>query len=187
MKKYIILSLLTLFSFELNAQHLSFMGIPITGTPSAFADSLKERKFISKEPLCNTINCYSGTFAGENVTVYVCHKYNLVWKVSVEFPKHFSFYDLETEYDKFVENFTAKYGEPTDEFRYFSYPYYKGDGYESSAVQLGKCHYATFWEKSSGAIMIKIYSSKQVNIAYEDKQSANYIENKDKQNIQNEI
>lgn len=187
MKKYIILSLLALFSIELNAQHLNFMGTPITGAPTTFEDSLKVRNFIKKSPLCETINCYSGTFAGEDVDVYVAHKYNTVWKVVVEFSEHFSFYDLETEYDKFVENFIIKYGEPIEEFRYFNKPYYKGDGYEMSAVKLGKCHYATFWENSLGNIMIKINTSKQVTIHYEDRRNATYIDNKNKQNIQNEI
>jgi hypothetical protein len=74
-------------------------------------------------------------------------------------------------YEEVVKTLFQKYGEGQKIERYTT-PYYKGDGYEDQAIQLGKGLVATMWgdneQPSTTALIVKISDKLNVEIAYED-------------------
>jgi hypothetical protein len=46
---------------------------------------------------------------------------------------------------KFVSLFTEKYGKPDEQYEFYEDPYFKGDGYETQAIRLGKGHLGASW------------------------------------------
>lgn len=66
-----------------------------------------------------------------------------------------------------------KYGAPLLTLERFDNPYYEGDGYELSAIKLGKGHFSTAWEQVSdnsadtAAVTVYIGRSLVVLLAYE--------------------
>lgn len=78
-----VLSLFCLLSFGQNSGTLKFLGIPIDGTESSFAEKLKNKGFVYS----SYYDGYRGQFNGQTVTVYIHTNHNLVDRVYVSFPK----------------------------------------------------------------------------------------------------
>ena len=87
------------------------------------------------------------------------------WKFVVYLPKQSTWYALKSQYKEYLEMLIGKYGQPKNEYHFFSSPYEDGDGYEMTAVTVEKCTYAAYWEDTY-SIEISKYS--QVKIAYEN-------------------
>jgi hypothetical protein len=49
-------------------------------------------------------------------------------------------------YNEMKEMLIQKYGQPMEDFHFFSSPYYEGDGYEDQAFRLGKATFSTYWK-----------------------------------------
>lgn len=74
-------------------------------------------------------------------------------------------------YDDVVRELTSKYGAPKHVFKNFTKPYEEGDGYELSAVKLGKATYSTYWmlgDKDSILICTEITESASVRVTYQN-------------------
>ena len=181
------LLVLCIMSALAQSEHFKFMGIPITGTPIQMGEKLKAKGFVFKEKLDDEIRQYSGTFAGSKVLVDVISKSNVVWKILVEYPKCSSFNRLESDYEDMVEQYSKKYGEPSNHIEYFKDPYYKGDGYEMQALELEKCSYISVWYTDLGYIVIRLSQYGQLWISYEDKVGTEKKQEKQDQQIQNDI
>ena len=88
MKKSIILLIISIVALciPMQAQHMKFMGIPITGTITQFQSKLTAKgvKYdkASSQLLPSGVRAYSGTFAGEDAKIYVY--YNTTSKVVYE-------------------------------------------------------------------------------------------------------
>lgn len=171
---FLLSFLLSATSFAQDTGHLTFKGHPIDGTITSFGQALLKDGFTYDAGSSNdSYKTYNGTFMGieSDVTVYYSPS-NLVYKV-VAFQEYSSWYTLVASYDKAVESFTKKYSKPNDQYRFFSSPYYEGDGYEMSALRQDKCHFSTFWftDEGSIAIMLMHYYGNvgAVVISYEDK------------------
>ena len=90
-------------------------------------------------------------------------------------PENNNWYSLKSEYERFKVMFTKKYGKP-DSYEYFTEPYEEGDGYEHTALSVGKCSYISFFTLPLGTISLRISESlldKIKYIAEENKRSAN--------------
>lgn len=89
---------------------------------------------------------------------------NLV-KVVVSFtPAEGRYYD---DYIDLIEVLTRKYGDPSDAFELYEYPYRKGDGHRDTAVRMGKATLATYWQVPENNLAIEILQSLSIMIHYE--------------------
>lgn len=114
-------------------------------------------------------------------------KTKTVWKIAVFFPKETAWYSIKSAYNKYKDQYTTKYGNPSKSYNFFSNPYYEGDGYETSAIRNGKCHYASFWDIANGNIVVSISTYMQVEIEYEDKINSDINDKEKEGNIQGDI
>lgn len=67
------------------------------------------------------------------------------------------------------ETLVQKYGAPTRTFETFRRPYYLGDGFEETAIKVGKASFATFWapEGTEGGLSIEITERLNIRVTYE--------------------
>ena len=118
MKRLLTIAVL-IFSFmfvmaQIPNKHLTFKGIPITGTLENFAQKMEAKGFrkIDSDKTCVV---FEGEFAGySECEIYVIKvpNRNIVHKVAVAFPKESLWANLEKEYNQFKDMLTNKYGDP---------------------------------------------------------------------------
>lgn len=173
MQKNLLALLFLLFTTVLgvNAQeHMKFMGIPIDGTLSSFGTKLSEKGFVKKNA-DDGILSFKGKFTGKDVDVLLLgtEETLTVWKVVVLFDKETSWSSIKSIFNDYKDMFKGKYGEPSNDFHFFSKPYYEGDGYEMQALRMDKCTYSTFWNTLQGSINLDMNKRGYITIAYEDK------------------
>ena len=157
--------------------HLTFKGIPITGTLESFAQKLEAKGF--KKIYSDTTGVvFKGEFAGYsgcNIYVNKVPNRNIVYRVGVYFPKESSWTRLEKEYNQFKEMLTNKYGKPTSQSKTFK----KGvlafsDAAKMRSLKVGNCDYWTQWEVDNGYIKVLISSipdtdGSNIGLVYFDK------------------
>lgn len=149
----------------------------INGTINEFSNQLKSQGYKLVYTSDNgEAKIFSGSFAGlDDCEIFVIATPNshIVWKVVVYLPKQTSWYSLKSRYGEYKNSLTNKYGTPSDDFHFFSSPYYEGDGYELQALNSDKCTYATYYDTESGVVCVELhgagYGKGQVKIGYEDK------------------
>lgn len=174
MKKILITLCIIMLSFAMRAQeHMTFMGIPIDGKISTFVQKLEDKGFT----YVNTgygVTFLTGSFAGNRdciILVFSSIKSLTVWKIFVVFPSKSSWESLKNEYQTMKSLYSRKYGEPNI-YEFFISPYYEGDGYEMTAISIGKAHYESFFKTNDGYIRLAIdngeYGSGYVTVGYED-------------------
>lgn len=177
MKKiFVLFSFLSLSYFCFAQEHLTFKGIPIDGTLTEFVSKLEGEgytlSFYNDEGYACMMN---GSFAGiTNCQIFIISsRYShTVWKVAVYFPEQNSWYSLKSRYNEYKTSLIQKYGEPEEDYHFFTQPYYEGDGYELSALRGDKCTYIAFFSVPEGNMAIEMkskqYNAGQVVISYED-------------------
>ena len=174
MKKILITLCIIMLSFAMRAQeHMTFMGIPIDGKISTFTQKLEDKGFTYVKAE-DGVTFLTGTFAGNRnciILVGSSIKSLTVWKVVVAFPSKSSWESLKNEYQTMKSLYSRKYGEPNI-YEFFISPYYEGDGYEMTAISIGKAHYESFFKTNDGYIHLAIkdgkYRSGYVTVEYED-------------------
>ena len=169
----LLLALITLSVGTLYAQdsvtHLEFKGIPLDGPLNKFVSQLEKAGYTVTDRTDDVV-MMSGQFTGKNATIIVVgsKKSKTVWKVKVLQPKESSWYDIKSNYKKYKESYTKKYGSPSHNYEFFSRPYYEGDGYELQALRLDKCTYFTSYDVAGGVIYISMETEERLSISYED-------------------
>ena len=157
--------------------HLTFKGIPITGTLEDFAQKMEVKGF--KKTFSGKIGAeFEGVFAGySGCKIYVIKipNQNIVHKVGVVFPKESSWADLEKEYNQFKYMLTNKYGEPS----WYLEKFKEGastvnDDAKMSSLKEGNCDYWTQWKVDNGYIKVEIVpvidtNGGNIRLAYFDK------------------
>lgn len=95
-------------------EHLSFKGIPITGSMTEFCKKLSQKGF-TKIGSRGNINMFSGNFTGRNSTVGVgaTDDGKSVYSVVVLFDASDEWNVLVNTYDYYKEIYTRKYGKPS--------------------------------------------------------------------------
>lgn len=148
--------------------HLTFMGIPITGSSGFFLSQLEQKGFTKISEFESSTKLY-GKFANEIVelTVLASPRTKTVCKVIVYFPEKNNWSDLRNDYFTKKRLYRGKYL-MTDDFEFFSTPYEDGDGYEMRAVAAEKCNYMSFFSEPGGHIYIEICTKKCIKVTYED-------------------
>ena len=147
-------------------KHLTFKGIPITGTLENFAQKLEAKGFEKKYSDKNVV-VFKGEFAGYSgceIYVYKAPNRNIVYKVVVFFPKESSWVYLEKEYNQFKDMLTNKYGEPTSHSEIFK----EGastfnDDAKMSSLKEGNGAYWSAWKVDNGTIYMEIFTTLDEN------------------------
>ena len=146
--------------------HLTFMGIPITGTLESFAQKM-EAKGLKKIYSDKTRVYFKGEFAGYSgckIYVYKAPKRNIVYQVVVFFPEKSSWANLEKEYYKFKGMLTNKYGKPASHSETFKERKSTvNDAAKMLSLKEGNCNYATGWEVDNGFIQMYIFPKNDTN------------------------
>lgn len=170
MKRILLTLCAVILAVTLQAQeHMTFKGVPMGSNISSFVSQLKSKGFTQVYANDNGV-ILNGDFAGKSdcqVVILHTKKDKLVWKVAVSFPQISSWYSLKSEYKSFRDSYTEKYGKPKS-YEYFKSPYEEGDGYEMTAVSVGKCTYVSYYNIPEGYISVEIKDDKCVQVAYED-------------------
>lgn len=140
-------------------EHLSFKGIPITGTMTSFCQQLKAKGFtqIGRD---NNITLFTGDFTGKTATVGVvaADDGKNVFGVTVLFDPSGEWNTLVNTYDYYKELYTRKYGKP--EISKEKNPAYGDDNISKMAeVHQGTVVWGSAWETTGGAIEISIEKS----------------------------
>ena len=164
------------------SKHLTFKNWEINGELDDFCQTLIKGGYILQDKFDDAA-FLKGEFAGNsNCSIIVLYsKYiNSVWKVAVYLPEINNWYNLKSEYLKYKEVYSKKYGTP-ESYEFFEDPYYEGDGYEMSAVSNGNCTYSSYFSQEKGTIIVSIGNTQKIMLGYEDKINANlHSEEKEK-------
>lgn len=165
-----------LCSMAQTQEHLSFKGIPITGTMTSFCQQLKAKGFtqIGRD---NNITLFTGDFTGKTATVGVvaADDGKNVFGVTVLFDPSGEWNTLVNTYDYYKELYTRKYGKP--EISKEKNPAHS----DSNTAKMAEVHQGTVvwgsaWEVIGGDIEISIEKSGgvyegMVVIRYRDSQN----------------
>lgn len=159
-------------------QHLEFMGIPIDGTPNAFAQKLQAKgmKIIDRE---NGSILLSGNFAGySGCTIGILSDTSgqTIWRAGVIFTDYDSWSLLSSCYFRLKDMLTQKYGTPyncVEEFQTYSQP--TDDFTKMHYVKMDQCKYASLFGMPEGYIILDIIangittSNPSVRLMYTDR------------------
>lgn len=167
MKKIVlIIIMLVLTCFNISAQtHLTFMGIPITGTRSTMIAKLKAKGFTEKTQENKVGVELKGVYLGSNVwlRIYNSNISKTINLIDIFFPKGY-FKDLYEQYQSYRYELNTIYGKPT---RILDEPI-------EEAIEYGEyptC--ATYYETSKGLVSLEISKEKYcVEISFQDKYNA---------------
>ena len=163
MKRLLTIAVL-IFSFmfvmaQTPNSHLTFKGIPITGTVESFAQKLGA-KGLKKTYSSKSSIGFEGEFAGypkSLICVFKNPNRNIVHKVVVFFPNESSWARLEEQYDKLKGMLTNKYGEPASHSETFKEGALTfNDAAKMSSLKEGNCDYWTGWKVDNGLIEMYI-------------------------------
>ena len=194
MKKLLVVLFAILSAFNMNAQegseHFKFKGIEIKGSIDSFANSLAKQGYTIKSHNDADTRILTGKFANRECTIALLGtpNTNTIWKVVVMFDKEYSsWYSIKSDFESLKSSFISKYGTPSGDYHFFSYPYEEGDGYEMTAIRADKCTYAAFFNLSHGSISIKISKFKSINICYEDELGSQIFSKEKSSIISNDI
>lgn len=177
MRKLVITFTMLFAVISLMAQeHLSFKGIPIEGSMTAFCQKLKAKGFTSIGSE-NNFTLFTGDFTGRNATVGVTATDDGkdVFAVVVLFDPSGEWNALVNTYDYYKDLYTRKYGKP-------SISKEKNPALSDSNTALmaevhqGTVVYGSAWEVTGGDIQLSIEKSSgvykgMVMIRYRDSQN----------------
>jgi hypothetical protein len=183
MKKFILIAL-AFVSFNSFSQ--SFDGVPISGDlPTAIA-KFRAKGYTIDQYVNNGV-VMKGRVANNSVEVFVMTtpKSKKVFKMVVFMDEQTSWVSLKSEYYKYKNILTEKYGNPDEKYDFFTSPYFEGDGYELQAVGLEKANYAAYWFKRDNLTLgVEISKFKQIKLIYENNQMME-IKNREQADIEN--
>ena len=182
MRKFLItLTMLSAVISIMAQEHLSFKGIPIEGSMTAFCQKLKAKGFtsIGRD---NNLTLFTGDFTGRNATVGVTATDDGkdVFAVVVLFDPSGEWNTLVNTYDYYKDLYTRKYGKPTISKE-------KNPAHSDSNTALmaevhqGTVVYGSAWDVTGGDIQLSIEKSSGV---YEGMVMIRY---RDSQNVETKI
>lgn len=177
MKKFLVTLAMLFAVINIMAQeHLSFKGIPIEGSMTAFCQKLKAKGFtsIGRD---NNITLFTGDFTGRKATVGVTATDDgkNVFAVVVFFEPSGEWNTLVNTYDYYKDLYTRKYGDPTISKE--NNPARSDDNISLMAeVHQGTVVYGSAWEVTGGDIQLSIEKASgvykgMVMIRYRDSQN----------------
>ena len=190
MKKHLLTLVLFLCCFAICGfaqEHLSFKGIPIEGSMTAFCQKLTAKGFtqIGRD---NNVTMFTGNFTGRKATVSVAatDDGNSVHSVVVIFDESREWKTLVSTYDYYKKLYTRKYGNPS---ACIEHNPSHGDSNSRLMYELtqGTITYTSTWTVTGGSMEMSIeksrYSNGAVVIRYRDAQNIETKFQKDLEDI----
>ena len=150
-------------------KHLTFKGIPITGTLESFAQKMEAKGFkkIDSDKTCVVLEGEFAGYSGCRIFVHKVPNRDIVHKVVVVFPEKSSWARLEEEYNKFKGMLTNKYGEPSLHSETFKEGASTFSDYaKMSSLKAGNCAYWSAWKVENGVIQVQIVSLPNTDDGY---------------------
>lgn len=152
MKQLLVIAF-ALLSFSLSAQehHLTFLGIPLTGSITSFAAQLEKKGFRTIEENAEGY-ALKGMFAGQEnsiVAVAGSQKNQVAYAVIVAFPPQATWVETKRDFHYFSKLLKEKYGKPIENIQSFESKSREGKGMEWHEF---KCGRATFLQKWGGGL-----------------------------------
>lgn len=169
-------------------KNMEFMGIPISGNVSDFSNKLKSKGF-SLLPETKGYITLAGKFTNRDVIIVLIpiDGTNDIYRVCVIYEPTSSWDNLESHQNYLVEQFTKKYGEPSDSVRDIHIAYRNSGNNIFIGFYNGSVKYSDTWNLPNGGIQIIINTvsidSATITIIYEDIISAKILE----ESIMNDI
>lgn len=146
------------------AQPYTFADIP-WGTPAKEVQSLLSSKGYAFQRVDQEGDyLFKGTVQGTAAVVWALMSEGKLAKISVTLETRDQ--DARRIFENMKGILIGKYGKPKQAFHFFERPYYEGDGYEQSAIKLGKGHFSAFWGEDS-ALMIQLTDRLTVAVGYQ--------------------
>ena len=159
MRRLFLLTVVALFTFVglANAQELeplNFKGIPVTGTSEEFGRALESIGFVEDN---NEEDVYSGVFLGRDVVVGLLgEKSDPITDFGVYMLSIDSWIELESEFVRCIDIYSAKFGNPLVLETYFDTYVGDDDSLKLQAVLDDNCIYVAGWSLPQGQIYISI-------------------------------
>lgn len=167
----------------LKAQHLTFKGVPITGTLKEFTNAMVQKGF-HHELTQDGVAVFSGDFAGYrdcSIGVLTLQNQDVVNLVTVLFSEHETWSSLITQYNRLKLLLSQKYGAPADNTEVFTAEYPPSSDYSKlSALHSGEYVWYTSFETEEGEIRLSItegvsYHTGCVRLTYYDKANTDKV------------
>lgn len=185
MKKFLmlIITLSLCGGGMLKAQHLTFKGVPITGTLKEFTNAMIQKGF-HHELTQDGLAVFSGDFAGYkdcSFGVITLQNQDVVNLVTVLFSEHETWSSLITQYNRLKLLLSQKYGAPADNTEVFTAEYPPSSDYSKlSALHSGEYVWYTSFETEEGEIRLSItegvsYHTGCVRLTYYDKANTDKV------------
>jgi hypothetical protein len=110
---------------------------------------------------------FDGEILSEKVTILAYMSEGKLVRVVLRVNPHSD--DLRATYKRFKTSLIERYGKPVRDDEFYNRPYYKGDGYEESAIRLGKGALITEWKKHSDGTKLSMFAfrSDSIQIGYD--------------------
>lgn len=181
----ILLFAITFFAKSQTTEHLTFKGVPITGTLDLYVSKMVQNGFTHMKTNDN-IAILKGDFAGYKactIGVSTLKQKNLVYKIAVIFPNKDTWSTLSGNYFDLKQLLTEKYGKPSDAVEKFDGDIQpKDDNSRIYEVQFDRCKYYSIWDTDKGSIQLSIehqsVTSCYVTLSYFDKINSEIIKSK---------
>jgi hypothetical protein len=183
MKKILLTVVMSMVAMITNAQ--TFMGLPLSGSMKNFHEAFIRKGFVVSQEVTDA-KFYKGQLGGTNIEVLVLctPKTKQVAKAVIFFPEIDNFYQLEMDFDKKKKILEEKYGKAEDCYEYFVTPYYRGDGYEMTAISTEKYINSCFWKGIDNLTIAQdIYYTGCVRYIYENDTNMTLLQTEKKQGI----
>jgi len=156
----------------LSASSQVFDGIPIKGDLNTAVARFKAKGYKVVKAIPNGM-AMTGRTGERNMELYIMVTpiTKQVAKIVFFLPKRTDWSSLKTDYLDLSYVLSRKYGDPTDDYDFFTDNYKEGDGNEFLGVVLGKCKYLSIWQTEENMdIGIDISEYAQVRLSYENQQ-----------------
>ena len=178
MKRFLML-IITLSLFGggmLKAQHLTFKGVPITGTLKEFTNAMIQKGF-HHELTQDGLAVFSGDFAGYkdcSFGVITLQNQDVVNQVTLFFSDHETWSSLLNQYEILKSMLTKKYGTPAEWSERFTSGYTPSDNGKIYALHTGEYYWYTKYITEEGEIRLSLeegreYHTGRVCLIYYDK------------------
>lgn len=161
MKRYLLSFFFALLGLMATAQtheeHLTFMGIPMTGTLEEFSQKLQEKGMepeMQKEKYCT----FTGTFFGfSDCRILVPRgKNQIVHTAVVNLPYATTWERLDVHYSTLKLSLMKKYGEPFSCVEEFLNGTPSTNPLKMDAVNRDECNYKTLFKTDKGMVILSI-------------------------------
>lgn len=177
------------------ARHLTYKGIPLTGTLKHFQNELETKGFIATEITEDDTpsETFKGKFAGYNVLLQVMSTplTTTVYGTLSFLENHNEWHEIQNDYTVFKKNLVEMYGQPTFNREEMLQPYTQNDGYSMKALDERKIIYVAEWQLENGTIRLSVQQKKKrtgfVLIEYTDSVNEKLKDEEEKRIINNDL